>query len=174
MAVADLNDLFESVDGLTEDLMEYGIIAGSAVAAHMAFNAAVAFGLSKWTTAPAWVASYAVPAAALVSGAVVGGFGSKYIGRKAATGVAVGLMTAGITRLVRAFAPVEMSAFLGASAEEVMMNGLGGDGAFNRYLGTAPTTVENIGRAPTSVENVSGLGSGYGSRLSAATVAAIS
>ena len=43
MAVNDLNDLFESVDGLTEDLMEYGIMAGAAVGSHIAFNAAVSF-----------------------------------------------------------------------------------------------------------------------------------
>lgn len=180
MAISDLNDLFESVDGLTEDLMEYGIIAGSAVASHMAFNFVSGFAIAKIDEMkpdllPSWFKSYVVPGIAIAGGAVAGGFGGKYVGRKAATGIAVGLMTAGITKLIRTLdTGSKISPFLsGSSVEESMMNGLADAGSFDRYLGRAPTTVESIGRAPTTVESVGGLGS-YGGRLSATTVASIS
>lgn len=162
MAVSDLNDLFESVDGLTEDLMEFGIIAGAAVASNMAFNAAVNFGLSKWATAPEWVGKYAVPAVAILGGALAGSMAPKYIGRRAGMGVSVGLMTAGLTRLVRTFAPSEVSQYLAGADEEIMMNGLGeGGNAFDRYLAAAPTTVEQVNGlagSPVTVEQMNGFG----------------
>lgn len=178
MAVGDLEALFETVDGLKEDLMEYGTIAAAAIGANVAFNYGVDFVLSKWTTAPDWARKYGVPTAAILAGV----FGSRLVSRynrKAATGVAIGLVAAGLSAFAKGFLPNVKG--LGGIEDELTLAGLGASpdqllgntDMFQKYLGGAPTTIEQMsgasvtveesmsgfGGAPTTVEeSVSGLG----------------
>lgn len=104
--MSDLNDLFGAVDAeeLMADLKEYGVMAASAVAANVGFNMASRFVLSKWTTAPSWAAKYAMPGAAILLGALGGGYVSRY-NRQVGLGVGVGLVSAGLSQLAKGFFP---------------------------------------------------------------------
>lgn len=166
MPVNDLEALFDSVDGLKEDLMEYGTIAAAAVGANVAFNMGVNFLFTKWTNPPDWARKYGIPAVAVLTGLVGGKFVGKY-SRKAGMGVAIGLVAGGISMLAKQFAPNLPVAGLADDDEEYDIEGLGasrdelllGLGAqpdlFQKYLGSAPTSVEeqvNGFGAPVSVE----------------------
>lgn len=134
----DLGDLFGAVDAgeLMADLQEYGVMAASAVAANVGFGFASRFALSKWPTAPAWVKNYGVPGAAIVLGALGGGYVSRY-NRQAGLGVGVGLVSAGLTQLVKGFFPAVQFAGLG---DETMV--LPAGNPYGRYLSGATTTYE--------------------------------
>jgi hypothetical protein len=173
----ELSDLFASVDAaqIADDVMEYGVIAASAIASGVAFNMGVGYLLSKWTTAPAWVSQYVVPASAIVLGAVGGSYVAAKYNRRVGTGMAVGLATVGLTQLAKQFFPSLPLQGLGYGPEDEALLGLGnGQQAFQRYLAAsgqqlsgATVTVEDVsggngfsgfGNATMTVEQVSGLG----------------
>jgi hypothetical protein len=175
----DLNALFDSVDGLKEDLIEYGTIAAAAVGANVAWNYASAWAMTKFGgTLPAWAKQYGVPAAAILAGIFGGRFVARY-NRKAGMGVTIGLVAAGLTGYAKMFLPNLNYAVsgLGAGNEDLLL-GFGETSLFQKYLNGAPSTVENVnglgttpiaieesvsgfagfGTAPSTVEEVSGLG----------------
>jgi len=172
----DLNALFDSVDGLKEDLIEYGTIAAAAVGANVAWNYASAWALGKFGgSLPAWAKRYGVPAAAILAG-IFGGRTVARWNRKAGMGVTIGLVAAGLTGYAKMFLPSLPYAVSGLGAQEDLLLGFGeGQDLFQKYLSGAPTTVENVnglgttpvaieesvsgfGTAPSTVEEVSGLG----------------
>ncbi len=175
----DLNALFDSVDGLQEDLVEYGTIAAAAVGANVLWNYGVAWVVGKYgASIPAWARKYGIPAAAVLAGI----FGGRYVARwsrKAGMGVTIGLVASGLTGFARLFAPTLPYTVqgLGASPDEMLL-GLSEQDLFQKYLAGAPSTVEDVaglgttpiaveesayggygglGTAPTTVEQVSGL-----------------
>lgn len=161
----DLNALFDSVDGLKEDLMEYGTIAVAAIGANVAWNYALTFAMSKFgANLPGWARQYGVPAATVLAGI----FGGRYVARfnrKVGMGVTIGLVASGLSSLAKQFVPgLPASASLyglGASEDEMLL-GVGNSDLFNRYLNGAPSTVEQVaglGSTPVAIEeSVAGFG----------------
>ena len=150
--MSDLNDLFGAVDAaeLAADLKEYGLMAGSAIAANVGFNMATKFALSKWAGAPAWVSKYGVPGAAILLGALGGGYVSRY-NRQVGLGVGVGLVSAGLSQLAKSFFPALPLQGLG---DEVLLDA---GNPYGRYL--SDVTIEQgamsgLGGATTTFETV--------------------
>jgi hypothetical protein len=130
--MSDLNALFDSVDGLKEDLIEYGTIAAGAIGANVVWNIAVArFG----STLPAGpVRQYGIPAAAILLGIFGGRMVARY-NRKIGLGATIGLVAAGLTQLTKQFIPSLPVAGLSASEDYYGVAG---------YL-NGPMTVEEDG-----------------------------
>jgi hypothetical protein len=140
MAVSDLDALFDSVDGLKEDLVEYGLVAAAAIGSNMAWNWAT----RKFVpvTAPAWVDQYAIPAVAMVGGIYLGRTVGQY-NRQAGQGVAFGLVTAGLAKLVKQIVPDAQIPGLAGTSDSLY--GLGAYSA-PRYLPqTSPIEEVNAG-----------------------------
>lgn len=137
----DIAALFDSVDGLKEDLMEYGTIAAGAIGANVLWNIAVAkFGSN--ITNPT-LRRYGLPAAAVLAGI----FGGRVIGRynrKIGLGATIGLVAAGLT----SFAKMAVPGLPVAGVED------GGEYVAG-YLNAAPATVEEL-NAVSIEESVSG------------------
>lgn len=145
----DISALFDSVDGLKEDLTEYGTIAVGVIASNMVWNMAVArFGAGLSPT----LKQYGVPAAAILAGI----FGGRVVGRynrKIGLGMTIGLVTAGVTQFARMFVP------------GLPVSGLGANEFDQPLLAAAPVTAEELSAvvveeqmagAPTFAEDVSG------------------
>jgi hypothetical protein len=136
----DLDALFGSVDGLKEDIMEYGTIAGAAVMANVGWNMALAkFVPSDLNPS---LRQYGLPAVAIVGGIALGRAVAR-TNRRVGLGVTIGLVSAGISSLVRSFVP------------GVPMAGLG---SYRRGFGRAPMMTEDVSGigAPVSIEDLSG------------------
>lgn len=142
----DLNALFDSVDGLKEDLIEYGTIAAGAIGANVVWNLLAA----KFVPAnlDPTLRKYGVPAAAILLGIFGGRMVARY-NRKIGLGATIGLVAAGLTQLTKTFMP-------GLPG----MNGLAGEEDYYGvagYLG-GPVTIEENGvsgfsGAPYTVED---------------------
>lgn len=166
--MSDLNDLFDAVDGLQEDLMEYGILGGAAVAASVGYNYLSSKALEQFgAKLPEAVVKWG-PAALAVG---LGAFGVPYAAGKfgfrgrAATGASVGLMVNGITRLVGLLAPTSGLPLAIEGLNDVPARFTASQrppNLFQKYLGDATVSVEpmnnGMGAASMSVEEVSGLG----------------
>lgn len=160
----DLEALFDSVDGLKEDLLDFSIAGTAAVAANMAAgyldkNLLTKQADGKGFDVPAW----AKGAGFLLLSVAGGAFLAKY-NRNVATGAAVGLAFRGINTLLQAYAPDAIKANLpqlaGFSNVEYRMLGPG--------LGTpsagSPVMVEEVSGfsgATQTIEQVSGLASTF-------------
>jgi hypothetical protein len=142
----DLEALFDGVDGIKEDALEFGIMGASAVGAHVAYGM-FATKIPFVNKLPA-VAQPLVPIA-------LGLAAGRYLGkmdRRVATGVAVGLVAVGVRQLVRAYAPASVKGALAGADEEIMLQGPGDaflpDGEeqdlLNGYLSGAPITMEQV------------------------------
>lgn len=153
----DLNALFDGVDGLKEDLMEYGTIAAAAIAANVAWNYVAAMALSRFgQNLPDWARRYGVPAATVLAGIFGGRFVARY-NRKAGMGVTIGLVASGLSALAKQFVPgLPASAGLfGLGESDDLLLGVGDSDLFNRYLNGAPSTVEQVsglGSTPVAIE----------------------
>ena len=135
----DLNALFDSVDGLKEDLIEYGTIAAGAIGANVAWNILTARFIPA--NLDPTLRRWGVPVAAILLGIFGGRMVARY-NRKIGLGATIGLVAAGLTQLTKQFVPNLPVAGLGGSTEDYY--GVAG------YLG-GPVTVEESG--------VSGFGS---------------
>lgn len=140
----DLNALFDSVDGLKEDLIEYGTIAAGAIGANVVWNVAVAKFGGVVPAGP--MRTYGLPAAAILLG-IFGGRMVARKNRKLGLGFTIGLVTAGLTSYVKMFAP--------------SIPGLAGDDYYGvaGYLG-APVTVEDGISGAMSIEETGVAGFG--------------
>lgn len=152
----ELSDLFASVDAaqIADDVMEYGIIAGTALATGVAWSWASQKLLGLWPSAPSWVAQYAIPGLAIVGGAVGGSYIASKYNRRVGIGVGAGLAMAGVTQLAKQFFPsLPLNGINGlAGPEDEALLGLGnGQNAFNRYLASG---MNGLGQATISVEDV--------------------
>lgn len=148
--MADLAALFEGIDGVKEDFLEFGVAAVAGIAARVAFGRAAA------------MLPPSVPAPAVHLGAIAAGIaGAHLIGkanvpyaRQAATGVAIGLVTRGIEGLLATYAPS-----IPLAGDDMFSPAAN----FNRYLQGAPTNYEEVsgfGAAPVSYEQQdTGIGS---------------
>lgn len=161
----DLNALFDSVDGLKQDLIEYGTVAAGAIGANVLWNVAVAKFVPA--TLNPTIRKYGLPVAAAVAGITLGRYVSKSRvpqAHRLGLGVTIGLVTAGLTSLVKQFAPQ-----LPIAGTDDPLYGLGA--GYAGYLNGAPTTVEDmnglgavvveeaVAGAPMQVEDVAGFAS---------------
>lgn len=144
----DLDALFGSVDGLKEDLVEYGTIAGAAVMANVGWNYAVAQFVPSDLNPT--LRKYGLPAVAIVGGISLGRVVAR-TNRKVGLGVTIGLVSAGISSLVRAFAPgLPMAGFrgYGLSRAPVIAEDV------EATLRGPPVSQENLSGAVTSIEDL--------------------
>ncbi len=183
---SNLQDLFDSVDGLADDVLETGVPALTIAVTGLAAN----FGidqLTKRVALPDWAQKWAVPGGMLAAGVAAGMFLPKSpLGRKVGTNVGIGLAAAGLFRLYGTLSDqfgwgMSAPAVAGLGNQEVLL-GLGrGEDLFQRYLGSAPVTAETVNGlsaapvmveelnglatspAPTTVEVLNGYGRGFGS-----------
>lgn len=139
----DLNALFDSVDGLKEDLIEYGTIAAGAIGANVAWNVLSARFIPA--NLDPTLRKWGVPAAAILLGIFGGRFVARY-NRKIGLGATIGLVAAGLTQITKQFIP------------NLPVAGLAGQD----YYGVAgllngPVTVEEAGvagfGAPVTIED---------------------
>jgi hypothetical protein len=163
--MSDLNALFDGVDGLKADLMEYGTVALAAVGTKVAWDYALRFVDAKiGSSLPAAAKKYGYPLAALVAASVGQKYVRRHLGGKVADGFIAGLSIVGVSGLIKAFVPSAPVAGLAGPDDEVLF-GLGQD-PYARYLdtgvnGLGATSVEEsvAGFGATSVEeSVAGLG----------------
>lgn len=128
----DLNSLFDSVDGLKEDLIEYGTIAAGAIGANVAWNIITA----KFVPAnlDPTLRKWGVPAAAILLGIFGGRMVARY-NRKVGLGATIGLVAAGLTQITKQFIPNLPVAGLSATEDYYGVAG---------YLG-GPVTIEEQG-----------------------------
>jgi hypothetical protein len=141
----DISALFDSVDGLKEDLVEYGTIAAGAIGANVLWNIAVAkFG----GVLPAGAARrFGLPAAAILAGI----FGGRLVGRKnrkLGLGMTIGLVAAGMTQFAKMFVPnLPVAGLSDGEIEEEFVAGL---------LNSAPATVEELNAVSIEQDGVAG------------------
>lgn len=164
----DLEALFDSVDGLKTDLIDFGIAGGAAVLANVAYGFVESKVLKVSFLAsldapgadgkPSMVGGLVRGAAALTVG-VIGGSQLTRFNRNVATGVAVGLALRGVLKILRTLLPADTQTSIGLNTA---FSGLS-DGEY-RLLGPgisgAPVMVEEVHGlhgATTTVEEVSGL-----------------
>lgn len=145
----DLNALFDSVDGLKADLIEYGTIAAGAIGANVLWNVVV----PKITPANLnpTLKQYGLPAAAVLGGIFLGRIVSKK-NRKLGLGVTIGLVSAGLTQFAKMVVP----------SLPYAVAGYGYGGGYAGYLNGAPVTAEEVhgfAGAPVTTEEVSGFAS---------------
>lgn len=159
----DLNALFDSVDGLKDDLVEYGTVAAGAIAANMAWNYAVAKFVPA--TLDPTLRTYGLPVAAIIGGIALG----RVVARtripqahRLGLGVTFGLVTAGITSLAKTLAPSLPIAGLGGPAPLYGFPGLGRAPMSveqQNGLGTVAVEEQSLHGSPYSIEEVSGFAS---------------
>jgi hypothetical protein len=161
-----LADLFGGIDGLKEDAMEFGVLAGAAVVGHAAAGYAFKFASAKFPQVPGW----ALNLGAIVLGFAAGKAGNHFGYRKVGTGLAVGLITAGASGFVRQYAPsvpLAGGALNDGYSTRPLLMGLGdgsADALYQRYLQGAPTQVTETGglnpalnAAPTMVSETNSM-----------------
>jgi hypothetical protein len=156
----DLNALFDSVDGLKEDLIEYGTIAAGAVGANIAWNYLTARFVPP-TLSPV-LQRYGIPALAIVGGIFAGRAVARR-DRRIGLGVTIGLVSAGLSAVVRELIPaMSQPSVSGFGAQPYGMMGAAaparssGPMMVEDFHG-APTTIEFSG-APVIAEDFAGLG----------------
>lgn len=155
----DLNALFDSVEGLSEDLKEYGTMAAAAIGANMVWNMAVARLVPANMLSPQ-VRRYVLPAAAILAGIYGGRKLSRSMNRRVGLGVTVGLVTAGVSSLVRQFFPSLPLPGV-AGLEDYGYAGLFGAPVTYEDYGVSggPITVEEAGVGAYGVEDDAGYAS---------------
>jgi hypothetical protein len=174
--MGDFGDFFSAVDGLGEDLVDAGIVVGAGVATTIAWNIGVNEGLAQLRklvpTLPTWVDNYVVPGVAIVGGVTAG----TMLGKRAprlSRGVSYGLVYAGVRQLLRQLAAGSFIANgLGDMSDSYGVNAtlLGDGNLYDKYLGSAPMTIESGGgnmsglsAASITVEQVNNPMNGFGS-----------
>lgn len=151
--MSDLNALFDGVDGLKADLMEYGTVALAAVGTKVAWDYALRFVDSKvGGSIPPVAKKYGYPLLALVAASLGQKYVRKHLGGRVADGYIAGLAIVGVSGLIKAFVPSAPVAGLAGPDEEVLL-GLGED-PYAKYLSTG---VAGLG-ATAVEESVAGLG----------------
>jgi hypothetical protein len=148
----DLNALFDSVDGLKQDLMEYGTVALGAIGANVLWNIAVAKFVPS--TLNPTLRKYGLPALAVVGGISLGRIVARQRlpqAHRLGLGVTIGLVTAGLTQFVKMVMPTLPIAGLAANYEDPLYGSAG--------LFAAPVTTEDVSGAPLTTEEVSGFAS---------------
>lgn len=163
--ISDLGKLFDGVDNLKDDLMEYGTLALAAVGTKIAWDYAIKFVDAKvGASLPAVVRKYGYPLAALVAASVGRKYVKRYSSQKVADGFVAGLAIVGVSGLIKAVWPAAPIAGLAGSDDDVLL-GLSGGDPYARYLdsgvGSIATGVEAVNGISTSVEEVNGLADGY-------------
>lgn len=157
-----------------QELTEVSVLAGGAIAGGVAHDKAMSWVGDKL---PQWARGVL----GLGLGALIGGFGlrgrigSMSYGRyasRALIGIGIGFAVKSAKDVIvplaaKAGADPQTFAFLGSlGADDTMLLGDSQSDLYQRYLGAAPQTVENINgvtsAAPTTVETVAGLGDGLG------------
>lgn len=134
--MSDLNELFDGVDGLRADLMDYGTVALAAVGTKVAWDYALRFVDSKIGTAiPTGAKKYGYPLLALITASMGQKYVRRSLGGKAADGFIAGLSIVGVSGLIKAFVPNAPVAGLAGPDEEVLL-GLGEGDPYTRYLST--------------------------------------
>jgi hypothetical protein len=166
--MSELEGLYDSLAGIQEDAMEFGIIGATAlVSAGIAkFVVKTVSGLGPFKGAP-W-APYAAGAIPVVVGILLGGQLRRY-NNNVAIGTAVGMISYGLGHMLKGVAAVadynpNVSLAGVGEYDYAAMNGVGyypmSEG---NYLNAAPVSVEDMAglgsEAPVSVEMVDGLGS---------------
>ena len=145
----DLNALFDSVDGLKQDLIEYGTVAAGAIGANVLWNIAVA----KFVPASLnpTLRKYGLPAAAILGGIALGRQVSRSRlpqAHRLGLGVTIGLCISGFQQFAKMIAPSLPVAGLAAAP----LYGIAG------YLNGAPVTTEEVnGIGAVAVEDVAGV-----------------
>lgn len=134
----DLNALFDSVDGLKEDIIEYGTIGLGAYGATVAWDIAVAKLVP--TTLDPTLRKWGIPAAAVLVGIFGGRMVARY-NRKIGLGMTVGLVALGLSRITRNLIP------------GLPVGAMGGLGASEDYYGVAGY----LG-GPVTIEEANGMG----------------
>ena len=137
----DLNALFSSVDGLKEDLMEYGTIAAGAIGANVVWNIASA----KFIPAnlDPTIRKWGVPAAAILLGIFGGRMVARY-NRKLGLGATIGLVAAGLTQITKQFIPNLPVAGLSGDEDYYGVAGLGAPVSIEEGMSGAPVAVEEF------------------------------
>jgi hypothetical protein len=148
-----LEGLFDSVNiaAWKDDLMEFGLMAGGAIGATVAWGYVDKMLADHVSFLPGWGRSLV----ALVGGVAAFRMASRY-NRPIAMGLGVGFTTVAIRGMLKQFAP--------DIATRIGLQGLGEDDPFARYLDAAPLTIEEestmngFDNAPTTIEeSVAGL-----------------
>ncbi len=146
----ELEMLFDGIDGLKEDVLEYGMAGAVAFGASYGYDFAIEK-LQPHLPTASW-AKWIPPAGAVVLGLGGGYLLAEKVGqRKIASGFAIGLIANGVARVV--------AELRGASKAPGAVSGLGSEAEdFSRYLGAAPVTIEQpeLSGAPVTVENDGG------------------
>lgn len=141
----DMDTLFESVDGLKEDLVDFSIAGVSAVGANIGYGWLESKVLASM---PPWVRGIA----SIAVGVLGGGFLAKW-NRNVATGVAVGLAARGVNTLASAYLPAgTLPALQGLGNTDYRLLSPG--------VSEAPVVVEQVNglsAATTTVEQMNGL-----------------
>lgn len=158
--MADIDGLFDAVDGVKEDLMEFGIAGAGFVGGVTAYSYLEDMIKSKDTEKKIPALAYHLGAVAL--GLVAGRFLARY-DRRLATGAAVGLTAKGLMGLVNSLAGKSI-------LPQVTFSGMDDLGYWtDRYrrqhpqLNAAPQTIEqpmSVSGAPVTVEHLRGLEGG--------------
>lgn len=151
----DLNALFDSVEGMSEDLKEYGTIGAAIVGSMFVWN----FAVDKLVPAnllSAQTRRYVIPVASILTGLYAGRKLSRMVNRRVGLGVTVGLVTSGLLALVRQFFPsIPLPSFAG------LEGGLyGAPVTYEEYgagVSGGPITVEETGPGVSEL----GYGGGY-------------
>jgi hypothetical protein len=144
----DLNALFDSVDGLKEDLVEYGTIAAGAIGANVVWNIAVA---KYGSIVPQSMRQYGLPALAVLAG-IFGGRQVARYNRKLGLGFTIGLVAAGLTQFTKMFVPNLPVA--GLASDDWSMPLL--DSPVYAEELNALTIEQNVAGAPSTIEQVAG------------------
>lgn len=141
-----IGGFFGGIDGVKEDLMEFGVLGASALVGHAAAGYAFKFVSTKYPTTPGWALNLGAIALGLGAGKVVSKFD-----KRAGMGLAIGLVTAGLAGFVRQYAPSVPLAGTGigdAYATRNLLMGLGdgsADQLYQRFLQGAPTQIVGTG-----------------------------
>ena len=162
--ISELEGLYDSLAGIQEDAMEFGVIGATALVS--AGIAKFVVGYVKPMLPQGAVADYGAPLIPIAVGIFLGGYLRRF-NNNVAVGTAVGMVSYGLAKLVEPL--------LGANASLSPFNGLGeydyasmsGFGYYpmseGNYLNAAPVSAEDVSgfgsEAPVSVEDVSGFGS---------------
>lgn len=163
--ISELEGLYDSLAGIQEDAMEFGVIGATALVSAGIAKYVVNFVKPKLPAGA--VADYAAPLIPVAVGIFLGGYLRRF-NNNVAIGTAVGMVSYGLAKLIEPMLGTNksLSPFngLGEYYDYAQMNGMGYyPMAEGNYLNAAPVSVEDMAglgsEAPVSVEEVSGLGS---------------
>jgi hypothetical protein len=136
----ELAALFGDFEGVKDDLMNFGIMGASAVGGHVLAGVILPY-------LPAAIPSWGKNAIVGVLGVIAGHYAAKYVDARVGNGLAVGMVAAGLTGIVREFAP---QIPLAGPGDELLL----GLNEAPLSIEGAPTAIEQVGAAPLSIEGM--------------------